>query len=136
MRGTQNNGNRPRRWDPPGARRRSIRALLERGPYARPMECEYARCALPAEIGFRFCSRHLKGPPPSKYLRRRMAQRQITATELAQALASPDTQYQSDVHPDRTVILGRTIFGGCLKVVVRTDDPQYVITAAERYVEE
>jgi hypothetical protein len=89
-----------------------------------------------AEPGFRFCRRHFEKPPPSKYLRRRLAQRQITEAELDQALASSETQYQCETHPDRTVILGRTIFGGRLKVVVRTDDPEHVITAAESDLED
>jgi Domain of unknown function (DUF4258) len=96
------------------------------------VECEHAPCTLPAAAGFRFCRRHLDKPPPSKYLRRRMAQRHITEAEVDQALASPETQYQSNTHSERTIILGRTIFGGCLKVVVRTNDPEDVITVADR----
>jgi Domain of unknown function (DUF4258) len=100
------------------------------------MECAHAPCTLPAELGFRFCARHVKGPPPSKYLRSRMAQREITEAEIDQVRASPESQYQTEGHSETTVILGRTIFGGRLKVVVRTNDPDYVITAAERGMEE
>jgi hypothetical protein len=60
-----------------------------------------------------------------------MAQREITPAEIDQALIRPDTRYQSRNHPDRTVILSRTIFGGRLKIVVRTHDPEYLITVAE-----
>jgi hypothetical protein len=60
-----------------------------------------------------------------------MAQREITPAEIDHALAQPEMRYQPKTHPDRTVILSRTIFGGRLKVVVRTHDPEYVITVAE-----
>ena len=60
-----------------------------------------------------------------------MAQREITPAEIDHALARPDAKYRSRTHPDRTVILSRTIFGARLKVVVRTRDPQYLITVAE-----
>jgi hypothetical protein len=60
-----------------------------------------------------------------------MAQREITPAEIDHALACPETRYQPETRPDRTVILGRTIFGGRLKVVVRTRDPEYLITVAE-----
>jgi hypothetical protein len=100
------------------------------------MICEWSGCTLPVVLGFRFCARHLNEPRSSKFLRRRMEQRQITHAELEQALATPETQYQSKAHPGRTVILGKTIFGGRLKVVVRTDNPAYVVTVADRDVGE
>jgi hypothetical protein len=58
-------------------------------------------------------------------------QREITQADIDHALARPETRYQPEAHPDRTVILSRTIFGGRLKVVVRTNDPEYLITVAE-----
>jgi hypothetical protein len=60
-----------------------------------------------------------------------MAQREITQAEIDHALARAETRYQPKSHPDRTVILSRTIFGGRLKVVVRTRNPEYLITVAE-----
>lgn len=62
---------------------------------------------------------------------RRMAQRGITAQEVDEVLANPDTTYAS--HDDRTVILGRTkTTHRRLKIVVEDVDPENVITVADR----
>jgi len=59
--------------------------------------------------------------------------RQITRTEVAEALAQADTVYASEEYPDtRTVVLGRTNQGRRLKVVVLTEDVHYVVTVADR----
>jgi hypothetical protein len=69
--------------------------------------------------------------PPSRYVQNRMAQREITEADIDTAVAHPERQYRPEAHPHRTVILGRATFGGHLKVVVSTNDPASVITAAE-----
>jgi uncharacterized DUF497 family protein len=67
------------------------------------------------------------------YSRRRMAMRGITTEEVDEVLAAPDTVYSSADYPDeRTVVLGRTSGGRRLKVVVRADDNEFVITVADR----
>ncbi len=63
--------------------------------------------------------------------------RDITRTEVAQALARADTTYASKEYPAaRTVVLGTTDQGRRLKIVVLTDDAQYVVTVADRDGEE
>lgn len=63
-----------------------------------------------------------------------MAQRGITEQEIDEALANPDTTYPSAKNPGRMVVLGRTIGPPArrLKVVVTVDDPQFVVTVADR----
>jgi uncharacterized protein YuzE len=60
-----------------------------------------------------------------------MAQREITEADIDMAVARPETQYRTKTHSDRTVIVGRSTFGGCLKVVVFTNEPAAVLTVAE-----
>jgi Domain of unknown function (DUF4258) len=74
--------------------------------------------------------------PPSRYVQNRMAQREITEADIDMAVTHPETQYSPKAHSDRTVILGRTTFGGCLKVVVCTNEPESVITVAEHMDEQ
>lgn len=71
---------------------------------------------------------------PSPYLRGRMQQRGIEDWEIDQVLASLDSciTYPSAQDAARTVILGRTLSGRRLKIVVLTDDNEEVITVAER----
>lgn len=47
-------------------------------------------------------------------------------------LAARETTYPSETHADRTVILGRTVAGCRLKIVVLTERPDYVVTVADR----
>ncbi|MDK3255076.1 DUF4258 domain-containing protein [Blastococcus capsensis] len=69
----------------------------------------------------------------SGHARRRMAARRIDAAEVEEALAAPDLVHASQEHPDeRTVIRGRTSTGRRLKVVVLTDDKEYVVTVADQ----
>jgi hypothetical protein len=50
-----------------------------------------------------------------------------------QAVGFVETSYPSRDHPDRLVVLGRTIDGRRLKVItVETDDGLLVVTAADR----
>lgn len=70
--------------------------------------------------------------PPSAYVRRRMAQRNITEAEIDEVLSKPDVSYSSETHADRTVVLGRTSTGRRLKVVVLTADAEHVVTVADR----
>jgi uncharacterized protein YuzE len=74
--------------------------------------------------------------PPGKYVQNRMTQREITEAEIDLAVSQPEAQYPAKTHSDRTVILGRTSFGGCLKVVVFTHEPASVITVAEHINQE
>ena len=57
-----------------------------------------------------------------------MARRSITAEEVDQALANPETSYAGRP-ADRVVVLGRTRAGRRLKVIVAED---VVVTAADR----
>ena len=61
-----------------------------------------------------------------------MAMRRISEKEIEQVLAARETTYPSETHADRTVILGRTLGGRRLKIVVLTDRPDYVVTVADR----
>lgn len=79
--------------------------------------------------------------PPMVHLcahaRRQARRRRVTEQEVEEALARPDTRYPSQEYPEqRTVLLGRTAGGKRLKVVVLTDDPEYVVTVADRDGEE
>ncbi len=74
--------------------------------------------------------------PPRKYVQNRMAQREITEADIDAAIARPEAQYRAKAHSDRTVILGKTTFGGCLKVVVSTNEPGSVLTVAEHMDEQ
>lgn len=65
-----------------------------------------------------------------------MKQRDITQAEIEEALGQPDTTYPSTSHPDRSVVLSTLRSGRRLKVVVQTNDPQYVVTVADRDREE
>ena len=63
----------------------------------------------------------------------RMRTRNITRDEIEEALTNPETTYRSEDYPDeRIVILGRTLAGRRLKVVVDADDTQHVWTACDR----
>jgi hypothetical protein len=64
--------------------------------------------------------------------RDQMPRRRISKAEVEQVLASPEITYLSEEGRDRTVILGTTSASRRLKVVVRTDDPQFVVTVADR----
>lgn len=69
----------------------------------------------------------------SIHARRQMARRRITESEVNQAVGFVETSYPSRDHPDRLVVLGRTIDGRRLKVItVETDDGLLVVTAADR----
>lgn len=70
--------------------------------------------------------------PPNPYVVRRMATRRISQEEIEQVLAARETTYPSETHADRTVILGRTVAGCRLKIVVLTERPDYVVTVADR----
>jgi hypothetical protein len=63
-----------------------------------------------------------------------MEERDITAAEVAEPVANATTTYPSNRpgRDDRTVILGLTHAGRRLTVVVRTADPNYVVTVADR----
>lgn len=62
----------------------------------------------------------------------RMKQRNISRDEVIEAIAERGTMYTSTDDDSRTVILGRTRAGRSLKVVVESDDHDYVITVADR----
>lgn len=62
----------------------------------------------------------------------RMAERGITALEVAEALADRETSYASRRRPDRLVILGRTAADRRLKIVVEAADERFVWTVADR----
>ncbi len=69
----------------------------------------------------------------SGHAKRRMASRRITAEEIADALAVPETTHPARDNPNEaTVVFGRTSSGRRLKVIVRVDDNEYVITVADR----
>ena len=63
---------------------------------------------------------------------RRMHQRGITRSEIAEVLASPETTYPSADDPTRIVVLGKTAFGRHLKVVVEHDNREAIVTVADR----
>lgn len=63
---------------------------------------------------------------------RQMARRRISRTEVAEALANPETTYPSAERPERMVVLGSAARGRRLKVVVTGTRPTVVITAADR----
>jgi hypothetical protein len=63
---------------------------------------------------------------------RRMGQRGISRDEIEEALTCQDVIYPSEDDPSRTVILGRTSTGRPLKVVVSSDDHEYIVTVADR----
>lgn len=68
---------------------------------------------------------------------RQMQRRGIVKAEVLEALAEPETTYPSEDYPDhRLVILGSTVAGRRLKVVVSRVDPEHVITVADRDSEE
>jgi hypothetical protein len=62
----------------------------------------------------------------------RMNERSISREEVQQALTERETVYVSPEDASATVVLGRTVVGRRLKVVVGTDDAEYVITVSER----
>ncbi|HEV3364522.1 MAG TPA: DUF4258 domain-containing protein [Acidimicrobiia bacterium] len=62
----------------------------------------------------------------------RMAERGISALEVAEALADRETSYPSRRRPDRLVILGRTLADRRLKIVVEAADERFVWTVADR----
>jgi hypothetical protein len=68
----------------------------------------------------------------SDHSKREMARRVISALDVEQALANPSITYPSADDPTVLVVLGEVRSGRPLKVVVRVDDPEYVITAAWR----
>ena len=61
-----------------------------------------------------------------------MTARGILREEVLDALRTVEVTYTSEDRDDRTVILCRTGAGRRLKVVVETDDPNYVVTVADR----
>jgi hypothetical protein len=63
-----------------------------------------------------------------------MAERRISADEVAEALNNASTTYAStQPGPEpRTVVLGVTVGGRRLKVVVVTAEPDVVVTVADR----
>jgi hypothetical protein len=63
-----------------------------------------------------------------------MIARGIVESEVESVVAEPETTYPSADDATRTVILGKTKAKPPrrLKVVVRTADPTYVITVADR----
>lgn len=67
-----------------------------------------------------------------------MAARVISATEIAEALTNIQTSYPSNRpgREDRTVNLGTTGTGRRLKVVVKTENPDFIVTVADRDQEE
>ena len=65
-----------------------------------------------------------------------MHARGILEHDVGEALNNVETTYPSESHPDRTVILGRTITGRRLKIVVPTNEMDYLITVSDRDLEE
>lgn len=74
--------------------------------------------------------------PPNGYVRFRMRNRRISTAEVDEVLDAPEVTYPSRTHEDRMVILGQTLAGRRLKVVVLAADPQTVVTVADRDSEE
>jgi uncharacterized DUF497 family protein len=69
----------------------------------------------------------------SRHAIEQMAERAISAHEVEEAVANPETTYtQSKPDDDRLIILGTTAMGRRLKVVLRAADPDFVITTADR----
>jgi len=64
----------------------------------------------------------------SMHAQRRMRQRGIEAWEVEYVIDHPGTQYSSEQDATRTVILGETLSGRRLKVVVVSDDQSQVVT--------
>jgi hypothetical protein len=65
-----------------------------------------------------------------------MEARRIEIHEVIEALGNPETSYDSRYRQDRRVVLGRTVERRRLKVVITRDDPEMVITFADRDIEE
>ena len=64
-----------------------------------------------------------------------MHARGILEHDVDEALNHVGATYPSESHPDRTVILGTTITGRELKIVVATNEMDYLITVSDRIVE-
>jgi uncharacterized DUF497 family protein len=62
----------------------------------------------------------------------RMAERSIDEAEVAEVLASPDSERPSEGGENRTVVIGTTPAGRVLMVVVVGAEPTVVVTVAER----
>ncbi len=69
---------------------------------------------------------------PSRYVQNRMSERGISVAEVDAVLAAPQTTYGSELYDDRVVVLGQTLAGRRLKIVVLKADPDHVITVADR----
>ena len=68
---------------------------------------------------------------------RQMKRRNITRTEVVEALEQPETTYPSEDYPDeRIVVLGRTLSGRRLKIVTEAHNRECVVTVADRDGEE
>jgi hypothetical protein len=64
----------------------------------------------------------------SRHARQQMARRRISADEVSEAVTNPETSYAG--RPEgRVVVLGRTVAGRRLKVVLAGD---VVVTVADR----
>jgi hypothetical protein len=64
----------------------------------------------------------------SRHARQQMARRRISADEVSEAVANPETSYAG--RPEgRVVVLGRTVAGRRLKVVLAGE---VVVTVADR----
>lgn len=69
----------------------------------------------------------------SPHARKQMAVRDISETEIEDALKHETHRYPSDDFPEeRVVILGTTGYDRRLKIVVEATDTEYVITVADR----
>ncbi|MDO9498104.1 MAG: DUF4258 domain-containing protein [Nocardioides sp.] len=68
----------------------------------------------------------------SMHTLQRMEERNITRAEIEQGLTRRETVYMSPEDNSATVILCSTEAGRQLKLVVATDDEEYVITAMAR----
>lgn len=62
----------------------------------------------------------------------RMRARRISRQEIEQGLTRRETVYVSDEDQSATVILCATDAGRKLKVVVATNDENYIVTVADR----
>jgi hypothetical protein len=69
---------------------------------------------------------------PTYHASQQMTIRSVTLLEIAEALNTPETTYLSPQHPDRLTILGRTLTGRRLKIVVPAAEPHVIITVADR----
>ena len=66
----------------------------------------------------------------------RIRERGISRDEVVEALyQGRETVYPSADDPDCSVVLGSTSAGRRLKIVVQTDDQNYIVTAADRDAE-